>query len=549
MLTVKCIKYYLYILLIIIELKILYFHSNTIVAHWTTIFIIVIAGIISNYIYTELIENKIGFMIINPIESVLVILTGLILAVIAGIQGMCQFGGFDHSALIDISYRVSLGQIPGKDFPCTMPPLFYLVGSFAIKCFGLYWNSFILVNSIFIFITFLWIYSLFNNILSNSRKALFFTILVQALTTVLVSYWWYNSITTVIAVIFTLSLYINIQKHAFVYSSISFVLSLLLLVMTKPNISATLILGLVFCIVLFRNLRVKLLLVSAISFILYILLLQYFGTSIIQLISAYLSIADRGFSLSQFMQDMSFMEKILYSFIIIAVLFPILFVNLKLLVKNINAKLIVLVLAIFAGVYGFIVNGENKLVDIPLIYISIFLIYSEFNYKNKLFFKYYTLLGVFLISLALGLGFVRDRVKAIGYGVFFEYKTSNTFYKDGFFKGIKSGEVFNVTLKDLDYINGKLELDKLWFGPRMQWAYAYLNIKPPINQPSWWHPGVSFPRSKELYYFDIWKSLNFKYLIFYQSDITYLPTYMITYIKSNYRYLGGGRYLTILVKR
>jgi len=35
--------------------------------------------------------------------------------------GMVQFGGFDHSVLVDVAWRLVQGQKPHVDFPCTLP--------------------------------------------------------------------------------------------------------------------------------------------------------------------------------------------------------------------------------------------------------------------------------------------------------------------------------------------------------------------------------------------------------------------------------------------
>jgi hypothetical protein len=119
--------------------------------------------------------------------------------------GMIQFGGFDHSALIDMGWRIHLGQKPFRDFPCTMPPLFYLGAGWAFDIFGSSWRSLVAVTSIFSFATFFWSYFLLEGILGDRFGAWLFALMVQACTTVVVSYWWYNPVTTVIAVLSLLS--------------------------------------------------------------------------------------------------------------------------------------------------------------------------------------------------------------------------------------------------------------------------------------------------------------------------------------------------------
>src|SRR5436190_24234501 len=40
--------------------------------------------------------------------------------------GMIQFGGFDHSVLVDVGWRQVQGQRPHIDFPCTLPAGFFI---------------------------------------------------------------------------------------------------------------------------------------------------------------------------------------------------------------------------------------------------------------------------------------------------------------------------------------------------------------------------------------------------------------------------------------
>jgi hypothetical protein len=48
------------------------------------------------------------------------------LAVSIWLLGMRQFGGYDHSAMIQASWLQFSSLVPFKDYPCTFPPLFFL---------------------------------------------------------------------------------------------------------------------------------------------------------------------------------------------------------------------------------------------------------------------------------------------------------------------------------------------------------------------------------------------------------------------------------------
>src|SRR5208283_5372101 len=68
--------------------------------------------------------------------------------------GMHQIGGYDHSILVDFGWRLYQGQIPYKDFPCTVPIAFPLGAKFAFQWFGVSWRSIIAMTALFSMATF-----------------------------------------------------------------------------------------------------------------------------------------------------------------------------------------------------------------------------------------------------------------------------------------------------------------------------------------------------------------------------------------------------------
>src|SRR5438045_7683661 len=74
-------------------------------------------------------------------------LTGLILAALALSFGMRQFGGYDCSMLVEAAWRQHLGQRPYTDFPCTLPPGFFLPLRWAFATLGVSWWSLVALNA------------------------------------------------------------------------------------------------------------------------------------------------------------------------------------------------------------------------------------------------------------------------------------------------------------------------------------------------------------------------------------------------------------------
>jgi hypothetical protein len=113
----------------------------------------------------------------------------------------------------------------------------------------------------------------------------------------------------------------------------------------------------------------------------------------------------------------------------------------------------------------------------------------------------------------LGQGITRQRVKVIGPYMFYEDQLASGAFPDGFFKGLRSGEIFAAMNKELSHLIRQQPNASIAFGPRLQWAYAAFNKPSPANQPIWWHPGVSFAASDEQLYISRFMESRFDLIV------------------------------------
>ncbi len=152
------------------------------------------------------------------------------------IFGHRQLGGFDMSALVDTGWRIANGQIPYSDFPLTTPVAFYIGAGWAIQLFGAEWSSFVLAAILFTVFSFLFQVYLLNLILPW-KPALAISFISHVLCSVVISYWWYNSITMNAVCLFLSAAYVfaNIPNKRI--SDISLWATLTLLSFMKPNIA------------------------------------------------------------------------------------------------------------------------------------------------------------------------------------------------------------------------------------------------------------------------------------------------------------------------
>lgn len=470
--------------------------------------------------------------------------------------GMIQFGGFDHSALIDMGWRIHLGQTPFRDFPCTMPPLFYLGAGCAFDAFGSSWRSLVALTSIFSFATFLWSYLLLDGILEDRFGAWFFSLMIQACTTVVVSYWWYNPFTTVIAVLSFLSFWRLFGNPGDRWVRVSCIGSLALLSLAKPNIAGLLIVGML-AIGLFSRIRWVVIVIMAISAAIALVTLAAANIKPADLVTGYLGIAARGATLKQLFAGIGPMEKALFSGVMAALLSPWMIHPKRLFSLGNDQRHWMALLGLIAGLHGFITNGEAKIVDVPLVFLCSVLglciplrkgdaqLYiatlTDFRWKG-----YFSAFACVLIGIACAQAVMRYRVKLIGPGAFFENRLSDRASSPPFFKGLRTGNIFSEVCSEVDVVLARFGRSSVYFGPRMQWAYAAFGVTPPLNQPSWWHPGVSFPKEMESYYIKAWASREFDTVVLFKNDLTYMSPEFIEILDKNYTTDQSSPFLTVL---
>lgn len=485
------------------------------------------------------------------------VITALALALFTAAAGMRQFAGFDHSALIDTPWRMINGQHPYLDFPSTLPVGLYLSAFYAFKVGGVAWSSLVLINSLFAGLTFLWMCWLLARLFGARVQTWGLALGIQACTTVLVAYWWYNPVTTVMGAVFFLSSAVWLRTPLSRLAMISWGASLLMLAACKPNIAGPLIVGSSFILVFDRDLRWRAGGIAVGAFALFVGILALHGIALTDMLAGYLSVASRGLSSHQFLQDLEPGEKRLSLALLGLIVAPLLvMIPRGLRFNRIHCLCLV---AMLCGLYGFATNGESKLVDIPLILLAV-LIWTrkEFNAADssavfrKLVPGIFLLQGVLVMALVfsgIGLGWLRHRVKLAGWGTFFEYSRLSPVNDVPFFAGLQSGPGFQTVVAEVSAAIRRHPGANVFFGPRMQWGYAAMNLTAPIDQPSWWHPGVAYKAEDESRYLDNWRKARHEVLIFLKNDFTYISADFRKEIATRYKREGDSAVAVYILQK
>lgn len=259
------------------------------------------------------------------------------------------------------------------------------------------------------------------------------------------------------------------------------------------------------------------------AFALWLMVLKVHGSSVHQVLGSYLSVANRGLSLVQFMQDLTPLEKVLSLLALCGSCLPWIGAVLKP-ARLASARSAISLFALAAGTYGFISNNDLKVVDLPLQLLSgIFLIALPEGSKMKLTipgpWKLYLVafLSV-LTSVSIAQAVTRHRVQIMGYGLFFEYELRDAPLSNDFFRGLDAGNNLEAAIERISDLTSLPNRRPIFFGPRLQWAYAAFRIGSPRNEPIWWHPGVAFAQGDEAMYLQHWLQAGFDSLVFLDPD-------------------------------
>jgi hypothetical protein len=470
--------------------------------------------------------------------------------------GMHQFGGFDEGLLVHAATYYAQGFKPYIDFPCTMPPLFMASIRGCVTLFGLHWSSLALMTAAFAALTSLWMFTILRSAAVPRHWALAVTICVEISTILVAPFWWYNNTSYLPVVLLLISVLACLQQPKQWLPWISLSLSLAMVLAAKPNVEPACLMVLVLLATTDKSQWLKTFSSCAGALALAWSICNAAQMPPAALLNSYTEIAKlRGNPLAMVpFRHMEWPESEFQ--------FLFLFVNALCfaLLLAISARrqprewrqLSVCAIAALTSLLLACTNAEFKSSDLSILLVAATFLFLRPWQPQELSARRKTVLAGWLIVFLVTSGFfavIHLRILLIGEGLFYE-PFPTTKVQSGFFSGLEAGPGLQKTLSQIATVLSMYPAKTVFFGPRIEFAYAQFNKPLTPRMPLLWDPGNLFSYSRFPRLLLTFQQQNPDLLIFLKEDYSLMGPVGI-YIRNTatYRRIDTFSQLTIYVRK
>lgn len=499
----------------------------------------------------------------KPINSFLyALIITWVLGYSISILGNIQYGSNDGSLVTNTAWPLHLGQTAYIDVVTGMPPLLLLSAKWSFDIFGITWSSIVTMTALMAMIFFVLQTYLFVKNEIHSALSILFSLYIQIVCWMPTSFLWHNGMTSASVALLISSVWLIYKHPSKQINYYLYVFSLFITLQTKPNLAATSIVLTYFYLILFtKSQKVKITLCVIFSiFLTYIFLAVFNGIHPISILNTYKLFSNRVLVLKNFV-DILFRhfiwEKVL-SLLLLILSMRAFSLFLKYEEKQKYEYLSFFLASLIISFIGATTNNDFKIQEITPVTTSIFLItttsrgsYLLINNKPELLLNISILLS---IIFGLVLSVTRIRIYEEGPDVFFQEPPLIQLHSPHFFQGVKTGQrMINVLAELQQFTENHGYLNNLsasvFFGPRLDFAYATYNIEPRPGIPLWWEAfkddniqtGIMVNRFAEQHYehivllhCDVKKYICEGHYDEHGSDMTFFPEVLRQFIYSTY---------------
>ncbi|MGM9481905.1 hypothetical protein ACS5PN_12035 [Roseateles sp. NT4] len=477
------------------------------------------------------------------------------------VLGMRQFGGYDMSLVVDFGWRQLQGQRFPADFPNTTPPSFLLGTLWAFQLGGVSWQSLVDVFALFSLASMVWVLWLWRALLGRPWMAALLATSLIAMAMLPLSSWWYNPITSAAGVIFALSSALTWLRPGQRRAWVSWAGSVALLASAKPNVAGVMLLPVALLFLISRAHRGPAVLAGLIALAGLEGLLRAYGMSLADFVAGYRGVAERGVVIGAGFVNASALVVVTALAGLALALLPLGVLVPRTLRPGSDPRLAFIgAVTIATGALAFVTSGEVKLVDMVIIHAGLMIWALAVGVAPSLDAqapvdgpglagRYLVATAVLGIFMGAGVALSRQRVSSIGPRTFFEHSTRPEPFADGFFKGLTAGPRLHGTYADVARLLEGQPRRAIFFGPRMQWAYAAFRQGSPVGEPVWFQPGFSFAVSRQDGYFAEASNGRFELMVFLKGDYTFFPPAFMARLDRRYERVPGFEFIEVYRRR
>ena len=479
----------------------------------------------------------------------------LVLVVAIVVFGNWHFGGFDQSVIVGAGYRFWEGQQPYRDFVMTVPVLFYVGAGLAFFCFGVSWLALICATAAYAAMTYVGIMWGLKRLGLSRSWAIAVAFTAEAMSMVLVAYWWYNPITAIAVAMFLVSTLVVLRQSGDWPGWLAWTGAAALVALAKPNSAGVVLAGSGLAFALRPSARKPFLRFSCLAVVIDLVILDAISVSPREVVASYVGAAGRGLpSLERFVQDTPPDLLWLAVLLIAATLLPWVCGTLAAAAAAGGVRIgqprlpgrlpasewILFTSGAVAGTLAFFTNGEIKAADLPMLFMPVALSTLLREPASTRWKNYLLSLMVLLSLTGFVLGANRARVRLIGPGAFYQLPAWGGFgWYAPFFEHLREGYNLHAVMAATSELMAHLRTragprPKVFFGPRMEFNYAVHSIESPRGLPLFWHEGVGYPAHLRGAVVNAFRSNDFDLCIFLRGDFTYMPAEILSCLEADY---------------
>jgi hypothetical protein len=496
-------------------------------------------------------------------EIIVLAVAGLGLSWLVLWEGVHQFGGFDESLLINAAWLLEQGLRPYVDFPETLPPFFHYGSWLCFHIFGWTLSSVAKGFAVFALVALFWTYALLRRMGVGPGFSLLLAVGSHCLIAVPRGFWWYNCLATFSAWLLLLSYLDWLERPGSWLSILSFGAASLLVFLNKPNIWP-LLMATYFLLLTSRPHRVRVLACFALLALMVGLLTWIVDFRLASMFRSYAwvgrtrsplaGVAFQGVGSATIVATLGalvaltgviFLDQLLRepgrgggvtlwqgSDLFTLGCFAAFLTGAGLVFSNMESKCTDLALALLAATLLCLRTYPGTPAGPPWLSLGLF---GRPGWALEI--RGTTIVIALLIAIsvsALVLGFERFGIYTIGPQKFHEADLASERPSVPFFRDLRCGKRFLRVLRQIDAVLSQHPRGEVFFGPRMEFAYAAYALPAPRGLPVWWHVGSSYSQAMIPQLVDVFRSRGFDVAVFLKDDYTYVPWEICKYLDDQY---------------